>query len=60
MARKGGRGKRRLSTRKKGRALGGAKWKHGFKPQNAVARKIKQKKFRKKGKKRRASTKRKR
>lgn len=30
MAKSGGRGKRKLNKRKKGRGIGGGKWGHGF------------------------------
>ena len=60
MARTGGRGKRTLNKRKKGNGIGGGKWSHGFKPKNAVARKLKNKTYRTKGhsKKRRTGRKR--
>ncbi len=35
--------KRRLSKAKKGKAKNGARWKHGFVPANAAARKLKKK-----------------
>lgn len=41
MARKRGTKGRPLNTRPKGRGKAGGKWKHGFKPRNAVARKLK-------------------
>lgn len=50
MAKKG-RGKRTLNKRPKGKGIGGGKWSHGFKPKNAVARKIKNKQYKTKGKK---------
>lgn len=37
------RARRTLNTRKKGKAKNGAKWKHGFKPVNAAARRLKKK-----------------
>lgn len=46
---KSGRGKRRLSARKKGKGKAGGKWAHGFKPKNAVARQLKNKTYKKKG-----------
>lgn len=48
---RGGRGKRRLNKRPKGKGIGGGKWKHGFKPRNAVAKQLKKKTYRKKGRK---------
>jgi hypothetical protein len=39
MARKG----RTLNKRKKGKAMQGAKWGHGFVPKNAAARRLKKK-----------------
>lgn len=48
MAKAGGRGKRRLTHRKKGKGKAGGKWKHGFVPQNAVARQLKNKTYRRK------------
>lgn len=56
MAKSGGRGKRRLNKRKKGKGIGGGKWGHGFKPKNAVARQLKNKTYRKKGRKTRRKT----
>ena len=41
MARKRGTKGRPLNTRPKGRGKAGGKWGHGFKPKNAVARKLK-------------------
>lgn len=58
MAKAGGRGKRKLNKRKKGRGIGGGKWGHGFKPKNAVARQLKAKTYRKKGKKRKTASRR--
>lgn len=58
MAKAGGRGKRRLSKAKKGKGKGGGKWKHGFKPKNAVARQLKNKTYKKKGRKTRKKTRR--
>lgn len=49
MAKKGGRKKRTLNKRKKGNGIGGGRWGHGFKPKNAVARKLKSKTYRKRG-----------
>ena len=51
MAKSGGRGRRRLNKRSKGKGMGGGKWGHGFKPKNAVARRLKNKTYRSKGKK---------
>lgn len=48
MAKKGGRGKKALNTRPKGKGKAGGKWGHGFKPKNAVARQLKNKTFRNK------------
>lgn len=44
-----GRGKRRLTARKKGKGKAGGKWSHGFQPKNAVARQLKAKTYKKKG-----------
>lgn len=49
MAKAGGRGKRRLNKRPKGKGIGGGKWGHGFEPKNAVARQLKNKTYRSKG-----------
>ena len=40
MSGRGGRKKRRLNKRGKGKGVGGGKWGHGFKPKNAVARRL--------------------
>lgn len=45
-----------LTTRRKGNAKAGGKWKHGFKPKNAVARQLKRKTYKTKGKRRRTRT----
>lgn len=58
MARKRGTKGRPLNTRPKGRGKAGGKWGHGFKPKNAVARKLKNKTYGRKGTKRRSSRKR--
>lgn len=60
MAKTGGRAKRALNKRPKGRGLAGGKWSHGFKPKNAVARKLKNKTYRAKGVKTNRKTSRKR
>lgn len=49
MAGRGGRKKRRLNKRGKGKGIGGGKWSHGFRPKNAVARRLKNKTYRTKG-----------
>lgn len=38
-----------LNTRPKGKGKAGGKWAHGFKPKNAVARKLKNKTYGRKG-----------
>lgn len=48
MAKAGGRGKRRLTTHKKGKGKAGGKWGHNFTPKNAVARQLKNKTYRRK------------
>lgn len=45
-AKTGGRGKRRLNKKPKGKGIGGGKWGHGFEPKNAVARQLKNKTYR--------------
>ena len=41
--------RRTLNTRPKGKGKGGGKWGHGFVPKNAVARKLKNKTYGRKG-----------
>ena len=45
---------RRLTTTKKGKGKFGGKWGHNFTPKNAVARQLKKKTYKTKGKKSRA------
>lgn len=45
MARRKGRSRRSLNSRPKGKGKHGGKWKHGFIPKNAVARKLKNKTY---------------
>ena len=47
MARKKG---RKLNKRPKNKGIGGGKWRHGFIPRNAVARRLKSKTYRRKRK----------
>lgn len=49
MARKRGRSRKTLNSRPKGKGKHGGKWGHGFKPKNAVARKLKNKTYGRKG-----------
>lgn len=49
MARKKGRSRKSLNSRPKGKGKHGSKWGHGFKPKNAVARKLKNKTYGRKG-----------
>lgn len=49
MARKKGRSRKSLNSRPKGKGKHGGKWGHGFKPKNAVARKLKNKTYGRKG-----------
>lgn len=60
MAKAGGRAKRALNKRPKGKGIGGGKWGHGFKPKNAVAKQLKNKTYRSKGVKTNQKTSRKR
>lgn len=41
--------RRTLNTRPKGKGKHGGKWAHGFKPKNAVARRLKAKTYGRKG-----------
>lgn len=50
---------RRLNSRPKGKGKHGGKWGHGFKPKNAVARKLKNKTYGRKGRKGRGQKRRK-
>lgn len=50
--------RRTLNTRPKGKGKGGGKWSHGFKPKNAVARRLKNKTYGRRGTKGRKGSKR--